>query len=449
VRFHVALALGDATDSRVVPALASIARRDGDDIWMRAAVLSALKDRLQDFLRAFTEQPSASETGRGAVLQDLGQLFGAAETQERCLDFILQVTKPGEDVSWQPAALAGIARGLQARGLGEKGRSALLTLLSTDTSPARAARRQVTAIVDRSAALAVDERAPASARLDAIGLLGFTDDAAAGKALKSLLGPHHPREIQVAAVRALSQLPESAAVAPLVDRQLWASFTPEVREAALSALTADEPRTLLLLDAIESGAVPRTALGPTRRSRLTSHRSAAVQQRARLLFGALDSGNRMQAYERLRGTVLARTGSAESGRLAFSTHCATCHSFAGSGGTLGPDLSGIRNQPRDAILLHVLVPDYEITPGYYAYVVETRGGRTLVGRLESETSHSLTLHDASGQQHVVLRGEIAAMSASPNSLMPNELERSLTEQQLADLIEFLKRPAGGADTGRR
>jgi hypothetical protein len=41
------------------------------------------------------------------------------------------------------------------------------------------------------------------------------------------------------------------------------------------------------------------------------------------------------------------------------------------------------------------------------------------------------------------------MSASPNSLMPNELERSLTEQQLADLIEFLKRPAGGADTGRR
>ena len=40
-----------------------------------------------------------------------------------------------------------------------------------------------------------------------------------------------------------------------------------------------------------------------------------------------------------------------------------------------------------------------ITPGYQAYAVETRDGKTLVGRLESEAPNSLTLQDASLQSH--------------------------------------------------
>ena len=106
---------------------------------------------------------------------------------------------------------------------------------------------------------------------------------------------------------------------------------------------------------------------------------------------------------------------------------------------MGPDLSGIRNQPADAILLHVLVPDYEIAPGYQAYVVETRDGKTLFGRLESEAPNSLTLRDAASQSHVILRSQVVSMSASASSLMPNELERAMSEQELADLIAYLKR----------
>ena len=122
----------------------------------------------------------------------------------------------------------------------------------------------------------------------------------------------------------------------------------------------------------------------------------------------------------------------------FAARCASCHTFAGSGGTLGPDLSGIRNQPPDAILLHVIVPDHEITPGYAGYVVQTRDGRTLAGRLESEAPNSITLRDSASQSHTILRRDIASMAASPTSLMPGELETGLSEQQLADLIAYLK-----------
>jgi putative heme-binding domain-containing protein len=155
----------------------------------------------------------------------------------------------------------------------------------------------------------------------------------------------------------------------------------------------------------------------------------------------------MTVYERVRGAVTTRAGNHTNGKGIFASRCATCHAFGGTGGRLGPDLSGIRNQPAEAILLHVVVPDYEITPGYQAYVVETRDGRTLVGRLESEAPNSLTLRDASSQQHVILRSHVASMSASTTSLMPGELERTMSEQELADLIAYLKIDPGAGGTG--
>ena len=146
----------------------------------------------------------------------------------------------------------------------------------------------------------------------------------------------------------------------------------------------------------------------------------------------------MQVYERLRATLLTRTANATSGKLVFARHCSACHTVHGAGGQVGPDLSGIRNQPADAILLHVVVPDYEIAAGYQAYAVQTRDGRTIVGRLESEAPNSVTIRDGSSQRQVILRSEVISISASTYSLMPNELERTMSEQDLANLIGYLK-----------
>jgi putative membrane-bound dehydrogenase-like protein len=444
VRFRAALALGETGDPRAVEALASIARRDGAQQWTRAAVLSSVREHSNEFLRAFVASPPPPDTVRAAVMQDLGQIFGAGQTPERCLDLIVEITDPAAAFGWQPAALSGIAQGLRARGLGGDGRSPFMTLLSSDSAQARAARQRVETVLVRASVLALDENAPLDLRLAAIGLMGHTDYRSAGKTLESLLAPRHLSEVQIAAVRALAE----HVPAGLVEPKRWLAFTPQVREEVLAVLLTDEKQTLVLLDALENGSIAVTAVGPSRRNRLTNHRNAAIQKRARGLFAAVDSGNRMQVYERLRGTLLTLSGREENGKRIFASQCATCHTFDGAGGQLpprlGPDLTGIRNQPADAILLHVLVPAYEITPGYNTYVVETRDGRTLSGRLESEAPNSLTLRDASSQ-HVVLRSNVAAMSASTSSLMPNEMERAMSEQELADLIAYLKRDRGALD----
>jgi putative membrane-bound dehydrogenase-like protein len=445
VRFHVALALGETDDPRAVAALAAIARGDGADPWVRAAVLSAVGGRVSEFLRAFENPPVESRAVRAAVMQDLGHLFGAAESPERCLDLIDAIAAPAADFGWQPAALAGLAQGLRARGQARGGRSALTTLLASSQARARSTVARVDALMSRAASVALDPAAPTGLRLPAISLLGHTSYPDAGTALERLLGPEHQADIQLASVRALAQLPGRHGAESLTDAGRWSAFTPRVREAVLSALMTEERHMMVLLDAVRTKAIAVTAVNPSRRGRLTSHSNPEIQQQARAVFATLTSGDRMQVYERLRAAVKDAAGDPQRGRAMFESRCGACHRFNAAGGTLGPDLSGLRNQPADAILLHAIVPGYEIAPGYEAYMVTTRDGRSLVGRLQSETPGSLTLVDASGAKHAILRADVMSMTASAASLMPDELERGMSNRDVADLLAYLKAeaPAGG------
>jgi putative membrane-bound dehydrogenase-like protein len=438
VRLRLALALGETDDPRAIGALATLARRDGAQQWMRAAILSSVRDRTTEFIRAFTGSPASSVAAKALVMRDAGQMLCATHPREDCLDLVARITESSAAFGWQPAALSGVAQGLRTNDPVSRSQSPLMTLIAGDSAQVRSVRARLDAVLARTSALALDDKARVEERLAAIALLGQTDAATAAATLTELLAPRHSVELQTAAIKGIAQLRDAAAAARLVDAGRWQTFTSPLREAVMSALLADDGLTPVLLDAVERGAVAATAVGPLRRSRLMNHRDPAIEKRARMLFAVVESGDRMQAYEQTRAAVATRTGNAANGRKVFTTQCASCHAVDGAGGQVGPDLTGIRHQPADAILLHVLVPDYEISAGYQAYVVETRDRRTLVGRLESEAPNSLTLRDGAAQQHVILRRDIAAISASTHSLMPPEFERVMSPQEMADLIAYLK-----------
>jgi putative heme-binding domain-containing protein len=126
------------------------------------------------------------------------------------------------------------------------------------------------------------------------------------------------------------------------------------------------------------------------------------------------------------------------GKAIFQQVCASCHTYAGVGGTVGPDLTGVKNQPIDALLLHTLVPNYEVYPAYQAILVETSDGRSLSGRLVAETENSLTLRTAFGTDESILRANITSLTNTGRSLMPDGLEQSMTKDELARLIAYLK-----------
>lgn len=162
-----------------------------------------------------------------------------------------------------------------------------------------------------------------------------------------------------------------------------------------------------------------------------------IRNRAIALFKNLQSDDRMKVYEEYK-SVLSLTPNAANGHAVFTRTCASCHVVAGEGHLAGPDLTGIRNQPADVLLLHIIVPEFEIMPIYAAYNIETKDGQSLSGLLASETSATVTLRQALGIEQSVPRANIASISPSHLSLMPQELEKTMSKQDLADLIGFLK-----------
>jgi putative heme-binding domain-containing protein len=440
VRLHVALALGAVAEPRSVAVLAAIARRDGTNKWVRAAVLSSVANQASAFLDAFGGAPAAAPEVRAAVMQDLGRLFGAAELPERCIALVTEISDPAAELSWQPAALSGIAAGLRTRGIASNGRSGLIALVSADTAPARLARERLAKLMVRAGVMALRESAPAEQRMSAIELLGHGEWSRSGETLLRLLEPQRETAIQIAAVRALGQLPEIEAAASLLQPSRWQAYTPQVREAVFTVLLAEERLIPVLLDAVARHDIDAAALGASRWRRLTAHRNTAIKQRAAALYNADAVGTAMQVYERKLPEVLAQTGDPKRGAAVFAKNCAACHTFQGAGGRVGPDLSGIRNQPADALLLHIVVPDYEITPSYGAYTVQVNDGRTIIGRLESEAPNSVTLRDGTGQSQTIVRTGIKSMMAATSSLMPAGLDQAMSAAELADLIAYLKSP---------
>jgi putative heme-binding domain-containing protein len=98
----------------------------------------------------------------------------------------------------------------------------------------------------------------------------------------------------------------------------------------------------------------------------------------------------------------------------------------------------MRNQPKESILFHIVVPEAEVAPAFAPYLVEMKDGRALSGVLSSETATSLTLRMPLGAEETILRANTTRVEAMAGSLMPAGLEAAMSRQDLADLLGYLK-----------
>ena len=111
---------------------------------------------------------------------------------------------------------------------------------------------------------------------------------------------------------------------------------------------------------------------------------------------------------------------------------------------VGPNLAPLHDKPPDYLLKNILDPNAAIEPRFIAEVVELKDGRAIAAIIAAESATSLTLKQSGGAGGTVLRGDVRAVHASKISLMPEDFERSITPQEMADLIAFLRSASGNA-----
>jgi putative heme-binding domain-containing protein len=214
----------------------------------------------------------------------------------------------------------------------------------------------------------------------------------------------------------------------------------------MDALFQRQDRLLPLLEALEAGVVPIASLEPIRRAQLLENPRDQIRQRAqKLLAGEHIRQDRREVTARYTA-ALASSRSAERGRKVYETHCAKCHQVAGSGHVVGPDLSSTTRRTDEMLVADVLDPSNQITVGFNSYTVLTEEGRIYSGVLSAETATSVTLRREESAEDTILRRNIDEMAASPISMMPENLEKEVTAQDLVDLIAFLREAFGAPST---
>ena len=149
--------------------------------------------------------------------------------------------------------------------------------------------------------------------------------------------------------------------------------------------------------------------------------------------------------------TLVVTGDPEAGKALFldtagPAACVKCHTVAGEGEDVGPELTDVAGtQTLEYVFESIMNPSAEIAAGDYEPIqVQLNDGTILSGVLKSEDDATVTIKDKEGVETVVNKSDISREKRYPDvpSIMPDNFGELLTVKQVADLIAFLQQSAG-------
>lgn len=136
--------------------------------------------------------------------------------------------------------------------------------------------------------------------------------------------------------------------------------------------------------------------------------------------------------------LVQRNGDPTNGKLIFTQTCNSCHLVNKNGTNFGPELSEIGNKlSKSGIYMAIIHPDAGISFGFEGYIIKLKDESVKVGFIISETEEEFELRMAGGITSRISKAEIISKNKIETSLMPKNLERTMSEQDLVDLVEYL------------
>jgi putative membrane-bound dehydrogenase-like protein len=456
VRYQALLTLGYLDSPQATAARMKILKKDIEDKWVQYAALSASPGSEVALYDAALREFAGQETpGRRQFFENCAAvtaLSGNAAQMRRLTGLALK--NPTPKTAWQQAAtMEGLAKALEYKPVedvfGETERNALAASFSEKT-PAEVRRAAIrltksagipkwevmAEVGGRAENFMRDKSAPLPLREDAVRLLAVYVGYKESPGWGFLLSPEEPVSLQKTVLEAMRQSDAINCTPVILEK--WNSLSPEVRDEALSVFFDNDHTMTRLLDALEKGQIGQGSLAWPRQVRLMNHDDPAIRNRARALL-ASGQESRSEVLKRYQPS-LAKPGDSALGAEVFKRACATCHQIGGQGGmAFGPDLGTVRNRQKTFLLADILDPNRSIADGYVLWFVERKSGGAVSGVIASETAASLTLKDQTGRETTIPRTDILKMEGSEISPMTAGLENTISVEEMADLLAFLKK----------
>ena len=231
--------------------------------------------------------------------------------------------------------------------------------------------------------------------------------------------------------------------------------TPEAILDIYPKLNSAEKRTALntlasrvlfareLLEAVATKKIPASDLSADTIRQLRNLGNKDLTQRVADVWGVVrDTPAERAKLIAQQRKALAKPQAADValGRAIFVKTCAQCHVLFGTGGKVGPDITGANRQSLDYLLENIFDPSAVIPKEYAATLIELTDGRVLTGIVKAETQATLTVATAT-ETLTLPQNDIASKTTSDKSMMPDDLVSQLKDHELRALIAYLQSPA--------
>jgi putative heme-binding domain-containing protein len=384
----------------------------------------------------------------GVVAAMLGCKFSATAQQAapKPLEVLVQTLAKMES----PETQANVLRGMNAS---LKGRRDLPVPADWEAlyakwkaSPSGEVRQQAQALAvtfGGEAALAEmrrtlgDPAARADARKAALDSLIAVKDAPALPILLTLLQQSSP--LRSAALRGLAGYED--ATVPTTLLAVLPQLNAAEKRDALNTLLARPAGARALLASIDAKQVARTEITAPLARQLQNIKDPAIEKWVAKNWGAVRTSSaekqeQIARFKKFLGTDAILRADAARGRTFFAQVCAACHSMFGEGGKIGPELPG-SFEDVDYLLQNILDPNALVGKDYQQTFITTKSGQLVAGIITSEDEREVALKTLA-DPITVRRADIAEMTTSDQSMMPEGLLAALDEQGVRDLFLYLR-----------
>lgn len=428
VRFQVALTLGAAPANKSLEPLVELARRSGHESHLRTAILSSVGLNAEQFLAmllAEARRDKVRDAGQLQFLRDLARLATGenhAKSSTQQVRWLSQQSIDPRDSLPDLFVLLGMCEGVR------QAQMPINNLISAE---------QLVNSLDHAADLARDQHQPVYVREAAVRMLAHGPAGRVGKPLLTLATASKSPTLRTACLQAIADTNDLVTCG-----QLYAQLEEldgDLRREVLVSSLRSPAASAAIVDAITQGKVTANEVPENVRLALMKLSDKDLRERAKTLLSRAVSADRQEVIKNYQQS-LALAGNSRRGALIFQRNCIKCHSISGIGGSTGPDLSRMKTRTDETLLVSILDPSREVSYELKTYVIVTNDGKVLSGIIVSDTPSVITIRSAEGREQTILRAHVDEKVATGKSIMPEGLERNIDEQDMADLLLFLKKP---------
>jgi len=292
----------------------------------------------------------------------------------------------------------------------------------------------------KAVTIAADRKTPPATRASLIGLLAERPGPLPDGFFLTLATGDTPPAVQTAALDALAGERD-----PKVADALLAAYPSKPapwRAKARSVLLGRKSGASKFLAAVTAKTVDAAEVPVDELRAVALHNDPTLDALVRKNWGAVTTGTpeeKLAEVRRLNNDLRAATGDAAKGKLVFQKHCATCHTLFGEGKNVGPELTHANRGDKDFLLVSLVDPSAVVRKEYQSSVVATKDGRVLTGIVDESDPNRVVVLAAGGEKTAVPSGEVESVQPSAVSLMPENLYRQLSPEELRDLFGYLGR----------